>query len=197
MLTMDSETQTSWEDFLNPDVMRNRLIAASIYIAGFEGLKDAIIERVREFFGTSLNNEISPKYKSEVLSRNRSEKFACIDWLNEMAVIDKADVDTFDRLNACRNRLAHELFSFLGTRGMPPDFEQCFQEMVALLRKIEVWWIVNVEIPTNPDFDGKEIDEDEIMPRSLIRLQLLCDIALGDEKKSQFYFEEFHRRAGH
>jgi hypothetical protein len=33
-----------------------------------------------------------------------------------------------------------------------------FHELVALLKKIEVWWVVNMEIPVNPDFDGKEID---------------------------------------
>lgn len=31
-----------------------------------------------------------------------------------------------------------------------------FQDTVTLLRKIEVWWVVNLEIATNPDFDGKE-----------------------------------------
>jgi hypothetical protein len=43
----------------------------------------------------------------------------------------------------------------LGFEGLPADFEECSSDMVALLRKIEVWWIPNVEIPTNPDFEEK------------------------------------------
>jgi len=82
----------------------------------------------------------------------------------------------------------------LGVKGLPADFEQCFQEMVRLLRKIEVWWIVNVEIPTNPDFDGEQIDEQGIVPGSVMSLQLLCDIALGDERQSRYYHDELRRR---
>ena len=56
-------------------------------------------------------------------------------------------------------------------------------------------WIKEVEIPAIPDFDGKEIDEREIMPGRVIGLQVLCDIALGDEEKSRVYFDELRRRA--
>lgn len=65
--------------------------------------------------------------------------------------------------------------------------------MVALHRKIEVWWIMEVDIPTNPQFDGKEIDENEVVPGSMIALNMLCDIALGDEKKSFSYLREFRK----
>ena len=43
---MNSEPRQSWEEFLNPEVTRPRLIAASIYIAGFEALKDAIVDHI-------------------------------------------------------------------------------------------------------------------------------------------------------
>lgn len=45
---MDNSS-TRWEDFLNPDVLRPKLISASIYLAAFELLKDAIIERIEDF----------------------------------------------------------------------------------------------------------------------------------------------------
>lgn len=52
---MDSKVRESWSDFLNPDAMRPGLIRASIYIAGFETLKDAIIARLRDFFWTGFD----------------------------------------------------------------------------------------------------------------------------------------------
>ena len=61
---MDAKVQPSWEDFLNPDVVRPVLISASIYIAGFEALKDAIIGRIRDFFSYGFDesgDKISPK----------------------------------------------------------------------------------------------------------------------------------------
>lgn len=196
---MDSKVHESWNEFLNPDVMRPRLISASIYIAGFEALKDAIIGRLRDFFWTGFDesgDKIDPKYELDVLSRIRSPMYASLDWLKEMQAINDAEIGAFDRVKACRNLLAHRLLSLLGSEGMPPDFEKCFQEMVALLHKIELWWIREVEIPTDPDFDGQEIDEAGIMPGRVMGLHLLCEIALGNEEKSRYYFEEFRKRFG-
>ncbi len=191
---MNSNVRQSWEAFLNPDVVRPRLIGASIFIAVFESLKDAIVDRLRDFFWTGFDesgDKIDPKYQSDVLVRNRSPVYASLDWLKEMNAINDADILAFERVKTCRNALAHNLFSVLGSEGLPPDFEQCFTELVALLRKIEVWWITNVEIPTNPDYDGQEINEDGIIPGRLLTLQVLCDIVLGDEESSRFYYNEF------
>lgn len=196
---MDPTVRQSWEDFLNPDVTRSRLVSASIYIAAFEALKDSVIGRIRDFFLTGFDEDgyrYDPKYESDVLTRNRSPLYASFDWLKEMTAIDDADVRSFDRVKACRNTLAHDLFSTLGSQGMPADFEQCFADMVALLRKIEVWWITNVELPTNPDYDGEEVEESGIVPGPLIGLQLLCAIALGDDERSKYYYDEFRKRSG-
>ena len=47
---MDPKVKRSYEDFLNPEVQRRRLISASLYIAGFEILKKSIVNRIRGFF---------------------------------------------------------------------------------------------------------------------------------------------------
>lgn len=198
---MDPRVKQSWEEFLNPEVTRHRLIAASTYVAGFESLKDSIVDRIRTFFWMGFDPEsgekIDPKYQTDVLARNRSPVYASLDWLKEQGAINDTDIATFKRVKHCRNTLAHELLSVVTTSGLPADYAQCFADMVALLRKIEVWWIVNVEIPTSPDFDGsEEIDEDGIMPGPIMGMRLLMDIALGDEKESRLYFDQFRERAG-
>jgi len=196
---MDHNVRRSWEEFLNPEVTRPRLIAASIYIAEFEVLKEAIVDRTRDFFWMDFDesgDKIDPRYKSDVLDRKKSPVYASLSWLREMNVINDSDIRVFDRVKACRNTLAHNLFSTLAAEGLPPDFEQRFTEMVELLRKIEVWWIVNFEIPTNPNYDGCDIDEEEIVPGWLASIQLLRDIAFGDEERSRFYYNEFRKHSG-
>jgi hypothetical protein len=111
-------------------------------------------------FDRKPGDRIDPVYRSDVLARNRSPVYASLDWLKE------------------RN-------ATLGSEGLPPDFEQCFSDMVIFLRKIEVWWIANVEIPTNPDYDGSDIVEEAIVPGPIMSMQLLLDIALGDEERSR------------
>ena len=197
---MDPKAQQSWEEFLNPEVMRPRLIAASIYIAGFVALKGSIINRIRDFYWVGFDEsgeQIDPKYANEVLTRNRSPVYASLDWLRESEAIDGSDIEVFERVKRCRNRLAHDLLSVVGTEGLPADFDQSLADMVALLRKVEVWWIVNVEIPVDPDFDGtEEIDEAGILPGPVMNMQLLMEIALGDEEQSRFYYEEFRKKTG-
>src|SRR3990170_1537518 len=39
-----------WEEFLDPQILRTRLISASLFLAAFEILKDAVIGRIRNFF---------------------------------------------------------------------------------------------------------------------------------------------------
>lgn len=78
--------------------------------------------------------------------------------------------------------------------GLPSDLPARFSEMVSLLDKIERWWIVNVEITTDPQFDGQEIDEEGIIPGPIIGLRLMMDIALGSEEDSRKYLDEFMRR---
>jgi len=54
--------------------------------------------------------------------------------------------------------------------------------------------ILNVEIAINPDFIGKEIDENDIIPGKIMTLRLLSDIALGSEEESRFYYNEFIKK---
>ena len=193
---MDEKLRQSWERFLNPDTLRSNLIVASIFLSAYEILRQSIIERIRDFYTTGFDSSgiiVDPKYQAEVLSKNRSPVYASLEWLKESQAIDESDVAVFDRIRQTRNEIAHEITQML-TRGIPDDLLLRFHEMVDLLAKIEKWWIVNVEIPTNPDFDGEEIDEEGIMPGPVMTIRLLLDIALGSEQESKYYFDEFLKR---
>jgi len=195
---MDPKVRRTWEDFLNPEITRTRLLAAAVYIAAFETLKGSVVNRLRDFYWTGFDetgDHIDPKYQSAVLSRNRSPVLASLDWLTQSKALDDADLRAFERVKACRNRLAHQLFATLGSDGLPADFAECFASMVDLLRKIEVWWITNVEIPTDPDYDGSDVDEAGIVPGPIMSIRLLYDIALGDEAKSRFYYNGFREQS--
>ncbi|HHT9145967.1 MAG: hypothetical protein Q7J31_16570 [Syntrophales bacterium] len=196
---MDPKTKQSWENYLNPEATRGSLLAASIYIAGFEALKDSIIERIRYFFWTGFDEtgeKFDPKYQTDVLARKKSPVYASLDWLKAMKAVDDADIAAFDRVKACRNKLAHDLLSTLASSGLPDNYTERFNDMIALLHKIELWWIKEVEIPTNPDLDGKGIDYKGIIPGPIMNMRLLCDLALGNDEQSQFYLKEFRKRTG-
>lgn len=204
-LGMDNykKVQGSWERFLNPDELRPTLMLASIYISTFEILKDSIISRPKEFytFGFDDNGEIiDPKYKTEVLARNSSPLYASLAWLKESEAIDGADIEKFNLIKKQRNDIAHQMFRMLSD-GIPVDFTERFSEMVALLDKIEKWWIINVEAETGlidindhgklVDVDITNVDLNDVIPGPIVSLKMLIDIAIGPDEKSRYYFNEF------
>lgn len=172
----------SWERFLDPDVLRPSLLSATMFITAFELLKDCIVDRVRGFYTLGWGDKAatSHEYVQAVLVRDKKRRAlpASLDWLHEHHAVNDADLETFTRLTDIRNQLAHELFSVV-TGQVSSEYDSQFPALMALLRKVEVWWIMNVEIPTNPDYDGHEIDEAGITPGALISLQMLIEVAYG------------------
>lgn len=190
-----SDTAEKWEGFLNPELLRGKLISASIYLATFEFLIDSIVDRIESFFtdGFDANGPlVSPEYKAEVLSRNTSRVYASLSWLLDQNAIDSEDLQVFEDIKRCRNEVAHELPKIISGEADIRFLEQ-FPAMMSLLEKIEVWWIVNYEIPINPDFADAEIDEAGIVPGPVWTLQLMIDIALGEPEKANFYLNEFKK----
>lgn len=172
----------SWERFLDPDVLRPSLLSATMFITAFELLKDCIVDRVRDFYTLGWGDKTAtcPEYEQKVLARDKKRRPlpASLGWLREHHAIKESDIETFNRLAAIRNQLAHELFGVV-TGQVASEYESNFSALIALLRKVEVWWIVNVEMSTNPDYDGQEIDEDSITPGALISLRILIEVASG------------------
>jgi hypothetical protein len=121
-----------------------------------------------------------------VLSRNKSALYASLEWLVESEAIEEADLEVFERLKVVRNRLAHELPSLV-LGGAELHLIGHFQAAFALLRKIEVWWVVNVEIATNPDCDGQEVDESGIVPGPVLMLQLMLEVVGGNAEYLNHY----------
>jgi hypothetical protein len=181
-----------WEQLLTPAVMHERLVSASLYVTAFELLKESIVGRLRSFYMVGFDQDgdvIDEKYETAVLSRNKSPLYASLDWLIENAVIDENDLQSFEQLKATRNSLAHELPSLV-IGGADFKHVERFQDLVALLRKIEVWWIVNLEIPVNPDFDGnEEIDKEGIVPGPVLMLQMMIEVLSGNEELLKHYRE--------
>lgn len=194
---MEDKIRQSYENFLDPTILRPRIIECSLFITLFESLKDNIITRIKDFYATEFDSNGSrpnAEYQSAVLARNRSPVYASLDWLKEHRVIDQTDLDAFEILKGRRNELAHRLLEILGASGPPLDLREQFLSLIALYHKIEVWWIKNVEIAISPDFADQEVKDEDITPGTTMMIRLLMDVALGDETISNYYIEEWRKQ---
>lgn len=171
-----------WEKFLDPDVVKPSLFLATMFITTFEILKDSVVDRIRDFYTTGFDQTgpiVGLDYQQKVASRNKNILYASLDWLREYEVINAHDLETFEKLKKTRNLLAHQLFDVV-TGQVESDHEAQFEVLVELLRKIEVWWIINVELATDPDYDDREVDRDGIVPGAILSLQMLIQVATGN-----------------
>jgi hypothetical protein len=198
---MDPKVAKAWDQFLNPDVLRPTIIASSMFVMAFEVTKDAIVRRIKSFYTNGFGpggDRIDPDYTVQVLARNRSPVYASLEWLKESNAITETDIAAFGRAKAFRNRLAHDLMSIVGREGLPADYADRFEELLTLLRKVETWWIINVDLQCDPDAP-KDVDAKDVQPGTLLALRMMWEIALGEPESSRKLYEQFRQllRGGH
>jgi hypothetical protein len=186
---MTKTNSDRWERFLDPDVVKPSLFLATMFITAFEILKNSVVDRLRNFYADGWDENgpiISLEYQNKVLSRNKSVLYASFDWLQERGAIESKDLERYEKLKKTRNLLAHKLFEVV-IGQVDSNHEAQFEELLDLLRKIEVWWIVNLDIATNPDFDETEVDEEGIVPGSILSLQMLVEVASGNTELLEYW----------
>jgi hypothetical protein len=58
--------------------------------------------------------------------------------------------------------------------------------MIMLIEKLDRWWIMEVEVPSNPAFDGKEVDPSGVASGRVLMLKGLLQLALSNQEVSDF-----------
>jgi hypothetical protein len=178
---MDSEAERELMHLLSKDVLKQNLIKAGLFALAYELLKNSIIDKPRGFFTTG---EIKPdhEYKMQVLAKHANPLIASCRWLQENNAITEADVRDVLQFREHRNYIAHELPNILLNPKVQVD-EAKLVRLFQLLCKIDRWWITEVEISTNPEFDGQTINPQEVQSGSMMFIWHLIKVAydLDDE----------------
>jgi hypothetical protein len=145
---------------LSKDVLKENLAKAGLYVLAYEALKDTIIDRPKGFFtmGRSTN-----EYEEVVLNLHpkKNPLFASLRWWQQAGVLTEQDFQEFLQLRKHRNEIAHTLPKVLLNTDIQVD-ERKLVTIYQLLVKIDRWWLMEIEIPCNEDFDGQEIDPSEV-----------------------------------
>jgi hypothetical protein len=171
------DTTASWLKLLNPDSLKKSLIQTSLYITCWEMLKEAIIDQPRGFYSHEWKDGDmvpSPRYATEVLSLDRNVLMASAVWFKERDAISDSDIQTIRDLRSHRNEIAHELPKFIASTDSNVQLN-FLNAILYLTQKIDKWWIQNIEIPTNPDFDGRQLSEQDLNEVSSMRMMFLAN----------------------
>lgn len=184
----------SWAKFLNPETLRDNLIAASIFLSAYEMLCASIIDQIRDFYSFGFDEDgaiVDEAYRNKVLALHKSRLQASMLWLRENSVISDADLDLLDAIRKHRNELAHELPKFISEDDANINI-RLLGAICELVTKIDRWWIREVEVPTNPDFDGCDVRVEDILSGRMLFIQMMVQIASGED--SSAYWEEFQKQ---
>lgn len=184
---MENNTKASWEKFLNPKTLKTNLIKCSIYIVFFEKLKEIIIEKIKDFYFAGFENGkdlIDDEYKERFYKQGVDIFDESLNWLVENEAINRAEKQKIIELKKHRNEIAHEMINFIASSEKEVK-ETLLVECYEILSKIDKWWIIEVELTTNPDFmqiDHNSIEHDSIFSGNMALLQLLYKVYIGDDK---------------
>jgi hypothetical protein len=195
---MSQDTTDSWLKFLNPESLTQNLTRAALYITCWELLKEAVLDQPRDFFTHEWRDGEgipSPTYKTEVLSLDRDPLIASALWFRDQQAITDDDIHTLRALRTHRNDIAHELPKFLGSKEFDVRLD-LLTGMFHFVEKIDKWWIQNIEIPTNPDFDHRELTQQEldaVASMRMVFMNLLVSVANGDQTHLQQIYEGFKK----
>ena len=157
---MDHDATMKVMRLLSKEVLKDNLAKAGLYALAYELLKNSIIERPKSFFamgGTGSDDH----YRAEVLSRHPNTLIASCLWFQENGAITEEDAREVLQFREHRNEIAHELPNVLLNPEVQVD-ENKLIRLFQLLWKIDRWWITEIEVPTDPDFDGQDVDPNEI-----------------------------------
>lgn len=182
--------------------MRGTLISAGLFLVAYEVLRSSIIDHPLEFFATTWTAKgpkPSEKYNREVRALDPKGKNdplrGSLAWLVKAGALSSDDLNAFEQITNARNSAAHELSSLLAGRK-PHDYLALYPMLVLLIEKVERWWIINVEVPTDPDWATQNINEKDVIPGPVLMMQILSDVAAGDSDQAWQWLEAFKAQQG-
>jgi hypothetical protein len=193
-----TKNDKDWLKFLNPDTVYYNFMLSSLYITSYDLLKNSIISQIETFYLNEFDQNgfiVDKKYKTDVLDLdpNKNKLQASILWLEKNNAISEEDTIKFKKIRDQRNELAHKTLEILTDSEKEID-TNLLLEIKYLLKKIDQWFILEVEIPTSPYMTKEEyesIDKDNVQSMSMIYLDYLMYTIFGEKDEKDKMFEIF------
>jgi hypothetical protein len=115
------------------------------------------------------------QYTKEVLTLDKSIFIASCLWLEKMEAITNNETQEILSIRKHRYEVAHKLPEYIIDDNVNINIKYLFK-MQEILKKIDVWWIKEVELTINPDFKNVNREELDVKSGSMLLLNHLLSI---------------------
>ena len=179
------------ENVMTPENLQFTVSFTSLFVLVFECFKDMVIDRPKEFFCTEKiefkEDKIvyyeTEKYKREVRKLANKPFEASLRWFANHKVITESDVNKVLSIELRRHSFVHELYNVVHN-GISDDDIKLLADLISIYRKIDSWWIYNVEIDWDEIKDPNNVKQDECISGSLMMIDVMINILLKGEGES-------------
>lgn len=163
------------ENISDKEILKDNLSFFAFYIALYENFADMVEERIKGFFCNENKQRkdgtykyiYSQKYKDAIVEKRVDEKEnkdilkASMLWLKDQGAINDEDYSFFLQAKELRNMFAHQLIDVI-FRGATEQEFRIFIDLFALYKKIDQWWINEIEIPCMGEYLPGSYDENDV-----------------------------------
>lgn len=184
-----------WTNILDEKILKTNVEFAAMFILNYECLKDYIVTQVRGFYCDDIkfeSDEIiyseSESYKKEVRGLDNQIENASLKWFMKADAITQEDYDTYQLIRKKRNEITHEFLKNINN-GFAEEDAELFGKLIGLYRKIDKWWINEIEIPISGNEVPEDYDRDGVYGGQALLLSIINDIVFGDEGEKAKYKE--------
>lgn len=173
-------------NILDEDNLELNVKFASLFVLNFECLKDFVVNKIRDFYSDDIIEDgkwihmETNKYKEDVRALSKHIDDASMKWFIDSGAITEGDYELYQTIRTRRNDIIHELLKNLGVGFNETDIE-LFGGLLSLYRKLDKWWINEIEIPISADEIPEDYDPDEVVGGQAIILSAINDILLGNQ----------------
>lgn len=174
--------------FVDPQKSRSRLLVYSHFVLMLDILKLSIVDTVKSVYTGVGGRLLDSDYTTQVLARDsrQSPLRGSLDWLVTHEVLSERDKSDYLKAVNCRNQIAHELLDLVYYGRTPVEFERSERIVSALIDKVEMWFMLEHELPISGPDGWQDMDDFEILSGRMTVARILSRVILqGDQSIHQ------------
>ena len=178
--------------------LQSNLSFIALYIALYENFTYTVKESIHGFYcmRTHIENDgtiryvDSPEYKSKIINRiiddngNKDTLKSSMLWFVDQGAISIDEYVEFLKMKKQRNRFVHDM-SLCLLNGTDNEEIGIFFDLFALYKKINKWWIIEIEIPCSGEYHPKSYKQDDVESAASILFKTMIDV-LCNNKSEEF-----------
>ena len=177
----------NWCNILDEGILKYNVSFAAMFVLNYECLKEYVIGQIREFYSENIHFEDdkmvceeSLSYKREVRTLDKNIENASLKWFIKENVITHEEYEIYQKIRQRRNDITHELLKNLN-KGFNEQDVKLFSALLDMSRKIDKWWINEIEIPISGNEIPDDYDMEYVCGGQAIVLSIINNIVLGNE----------------